>query len=361
MDRDSLLKEHIATQASEWFVRLQEGEQDPMLRAEFTQWLLRSPGHVEEFLAISRVWGESKTASTSRFPTDELIAAALARPIDNVIELKPAAAALKKEEGEAAQHGPFALRKLRYAAAAAVVTLALGALAWLAADRWLGPSIIRTAIGEQRSVTLADGSVVDVNTNSELRVDLSDTERRLRLLKGEARFKVAKNLQRPFIVSTSQASIRALGTVFNVRAESEQTAVAVLEGHVEVRELARPHAALGSLAQIQLRAGQQAAVKPAGGIVPDAGPPIERVTEWTHRRLVFREEPLSEVVAEFNRYHRKPIRIETRALAGLRISGTFDSSDPNSLLEYFQRFENVRVAQDSESIRLSMPLPAPAP
>jgi transmembrane sensor len=128
---------------------------------------------------------------------------------------------------------------------------------------------------------------------------------------------------------------------------------------VLVREFEAPRALAGDIAHIELSAGQQAAVNLTGEIVPAAGPPIERVTQWTSRRLVFREEPLAVVVAEFNRYHRTPIRIEAPQLADLLISGTFDSSDLSSLLEYFARFENVSVERDADSIRLSLPSTPP--
>lgn len=361
MEKDSLLKDQIAAEASDWIVRLQEAELPASLRAEFVEWLLRSPDHVEEFLAISHVWGETQQASTSRFDADELIAAALLRSgADNVIALDTARQVPRADEDEVRRHEVYAALKHRFRAVAAVALLALTAITWLGIDRWLNPAVIRTAIGEQRSITLPDGSVVDINTNSELRVDLEGQERKLRLVRGEAHFKVAKDPKRPFIVSTSQATIRALGTIFNVRVESQRTAVAVLEGHVVVRESEAPRGGGGDIAHIELKAGQRAAVNPAGEIVPDAGPPIERVAQWTNRRLVFREEPLAVVVAEFNRYHRKPIRIETPQLAGLLISGTFDSSDLNSLLEYFVRFENVTVEQGGDSIRLSLPSANPS-
>jgi transmembrane sensor len=354
MDRTSVLKDQIAGEAAEWIVRLYDGEPSLELRAEFVEWLLRSPDHVEEFLAVSRVWGETQTVSTTRFVVDELVADALSRHAGNVITLDTVREP-QRAKSESGQPRPVAARRHRWAAAAAAATVALATLGWFAGDRWVNPEVIRTAIGEQRSITLADGSIVDINTDSELRVDLEGKERKLLLLRGEARFKVAKDPHRPFVVSTPQARIRALGTIFNVRAESEQTAIAVLEGRVDVRESAPPSEDARSVAHIELKAGQQAAVNPAGEILPDAGPPIERVTEWTNRRLVFREEPLAVVVAEFNRYHRKPIRIAAPELAALRISGTFDSSDTNSLLEYFQRFESVSVEHDQDGIWLSSP------
>lgn len=362
MNRTSHLKEQIAAEAADWFVCLQDAGERETLRAEFVEWLLRSPDHVEEFLAISRVWGEAQSASATRFPVDDLIAEALSHAENcNVVALHAASSPRFQSDVSSRAPGKSSTlgSRLRIAAAAAFAFVILGAVTWVVRDQWLNPALIRTAIGEQRSVTLADGSVVDVNTHSELRIDLSDTERKLHLLRGEARFKVARDAKRPFIVSTPEARIRALGTVFNVRAEAQQTAVAVIEGHVEVREVTRAQTATAatSPSHIELKAGQQASVDPAGRIVPNAGPPLERVTEWTSRRLVFREEPLAVVVAEFNRYHSRPIRIETPELAGLRISGTFDSSDPTSLLEYFRRFENVAVDQRDDSILLSTPTP----
>jgi transmembrane sensor len=361
MDRDSRLKDQIAGEAAEWFVRLQEGELAPSLRAEFTEWLLRSPDHLEEFLAISRVWGETQTASTSRFSTDQLIADALAQSeFRNVVALDSSRPA--PEHRATHQDRSVSTRKVRYRlAATAAAACVLAALAWFVSSHWLSSTVIRTAIGEQRSVTLEDGSIVDINTNSELRVQFDEHERRLRLLRGEARFKVARNPAWPFVVSTQHARIRALGTLFNVRAEGGETAVAVIEGHVDVRELAQSSSTPQHITHIELKAGEQAAVNVAGRILPDAGPPFERAAEWTNRRLVFREEPLAVVVAEFNRYQRKPIRIEAPQLAGLRISGTFDANDPNSIIEYFQRFENVQVKRDADGIWLTVAARNPAP
>jgi transmembrane sensor len=241
------------------------------------------------------------------------------------------------------------------AIAAAVALLVAGTLAWFVAYRWFDPSDIRTAIGEQRSVTLADGSIVTLNTNSELHVDLEPAVRHIQLVRGEARFKVAEDPSRPFIVRTPQATVRAIGTVFNVYAGDKRTEVAVLEGRIELRDLAEParsESSTHAVERIELGAGQQAAVIPGGDILRNVGPPIERVAAWTERRLVFREEALADVIAEFNRYHEHPIRIEDAALAAVRISGTFDSSDPNSLIQYLERFENVHVEERQDGSHL---------
>ncbi len=368
------LRDHIAKEAADFFVRLQDPA-DTAARTELAEWLLRSPMHVEEFLAITRTWGEAMPDDTTGYSIAELTAAAAAeRPaagnvvsiIDAAFEPEAAVASVSSDRGRRR----FGARPV---AMAAVVAVIVGALGWLIATELFGPSRISTAIGEQRSVTLADGSVIDINTGSAIRVDVGKHERLVYLLRGEARFKVAKDPARPFIVSTSQATVRAVGTVFNVRAQPERTAVAVLEGRVEVREIIPPPAVPDTKApaqpdaasttpppiatpirrdRLELNAGQQAIVTDAGDIVPNAGPPIERVAMWTQRRLVFRSESLADVVAEFNRYHTRPIVIEDPALAAVRISGTFDSSDPRSLVEYLQQFERARAEESADAIRL---------
>jgi transmembrane sensor len=175
-------------------------------------------------------------------------------------------------------------------------------------------------------------------------------------LRGEARFQVAKNSARPFVVATQEATVRAVGTVFNIRTGEAITQVAVLEGRVEVNALPRlqaenhnptrdtGRAAAQMTPDLLLAAGQRAAVT-RRGVEPNVGPPIERVAAWTERRLVFRGEPLSAVVAEFNRYRLQALIVDDPSLAEIRINGVFDLDDPASLVAYLRNFESVRVEQ----------------
>jgi transmembrane sensor len=225
----------------------------------------------------------------------------------------------------------------------------------LAVSDWINPSHIETAIGQQRTITLEDGSTVQVNTHTAVTVHFTPRKREVRLADGEARFTVAKNTERPFIVTTPQACVRAVGTVFNVQVGAHRTAVAVLEGHVRVfgraEELevtespvlsSQPSSRFVTPPE-DLFAGQRAAVSRTGTILRDAGPPIERVSAWTRRQLVFRDEPLSDLVSEFNRYHNKALRIEDPGLAGFRVSGTFDAYDMRSLMQYLENYQGVHA------------------
>jgi transmembrane sensor len=237
---------------------------------------------------------------------------------------------------------------------------------WLGYVQWYVRPVYRTAVGEQRSVTLADGSIVVLNTHSELRVHLTPAERRIALIRGEAQFHVAKNPRRPFWVDTSDAAVRAVGTVFNVRDDPAGTQVVVLEGQVEM-SAASIMSSAGSAhpdvvgdghyssptatpVSVSLQAGQRAAVT-SHGIQRDSGPTVEAAAGWTQRRLVFRDEPLVMVVAEFNRYRDRPLVVADPELAGLRISGVFDAGDPESLVSYLKSFERVDVDQLADGSR----------
>jgi transmembrane sensor len=227
---------------------------------------------------------------------------------------------------------------------------------WMAIDGWINPSHVETTIGQQRTITLEDGSTVQINTRSEITIHFTPWKREVRLPDGEARFTVASNPKRPFIVTTPQACLRALGTVFNVQVGAHHTSVAVLEGHVRVFGRAEelqmtPVPLLPSrqpppqfvLPGQDLFAGQRAAVSHKGAIQRNAGPSIERVSAWTRRQLVFRDEPLSALVAEFNRYHDQRLSIADPELAKFRVSGTFDAYDMNSFMQYLENFQGVHA------------------
>jgi transmembrane sensor len=372
MERSSELRTHVASQAAELFARIHDAN-DTTAREDLADWLLRSPLHVEEFLAVTRVWGAATPDASSEYSIEALTVAAKEEATDNIV---PIASGGAQHESGVINHRALIEKPrdqpLRWWSRPSLWAAGLAGLALIAGGGfWWNISArshwhYTTAVGEQRSVTLPDGSVVDINTDSDMRVDLDARERRIELLRGEARFKVAKNPARPFIVTTAEARVRAVGTLFNVRTQTEGTAVAVLEGRVEVRELVTlqpllpPSRALEQTATtaipdahgLELAAGQRARVTSTGEVLAEEGPSVDRVAMWPQRRLVFRADSLADVVADFNRYHTRPMLLDDPALAAIRISGTFDSSDPQSLIDYLSKVEEVNVSAQSDGIHL---------
>jgi transmembrane sensor len=353
------MRRQIAAEAVDWFLLLQETAAAESDRQGFSEWLLRSPAHVEEYLGVSSAWSLVNVDAEGNLAAAALVAAAKAHhETDNVVAL-PSRIGRRTPPAVRESGRPFSRRTWRTVLVASLVWGIVLSVTWL---NWHSTMTLQTVVGEQSSFTLQDGSVVFLNTNSMVRVGWLPAERHFELVRGEARFKVARDPSRPFTVATATAAVRALGTVFNVRAEPLSTQVAVLEGQVEVTAAPSREPASGAsvsanevstavqspaMERVRLAAGERAAVTPRG-IQTNAGPPIESVLAWTQRRLVFQDQPLDAVIQEFNRYRTHPLVLDDPALAALRISGVFDLNDPESLIAYLGTYETVQVDRRSD-------------
>lgn len=199
----------IAEQAARWFYALQR---NPAEQAAFGTWLAESPRHVEEFLLVSAVYRQFDKLDPAAMDAGQVMAEASS----NVVALQRASAK------QTMLSKPVASR-WKLAAAAAMLAVAVAAVLWMS------PRQYSTDIGEQRAFDLADGSVVYLNTRSRVQVSFSDERREIKLLSGEALFKVAPDRHRPFEVRLDSTVIRALGTQFNVYRRSSDARVSVLE------------------------------------------------------------------------------------------------------------------------------------
>ena len=187
------------------------------------------------------------------------------------------------------------------AATLALLLCAAAVLAWL---HILAP-LYATDVGEQRSLALPDGSTVELNSRTRIRVRFSATERNIDLMEGQALFRVARDLRRPFVVDSDTARVRAVGTEFDVYRKKSGTVVTVLEGRIEVSQ-----ADARALTGIPLSAGEEIMVRAHTELRPTRVN-AETATAWTRRQLVFKSAPLSSVIEEFNWIWR---RLETRGL-----------------------------------------------
>jgi transmembrane sensor len=247
-------------------------------------------------------------------------------------------------------------RRVRGPALAAAACLAIG-LWWRGATVRPEPAARVAAADaarlpapcEQR--VLPDGTVVDLNRGAEIAVEFTEGERRVRLVRGEAHFRVAKNPARPFVVAAGAAEAWAVGTAFNVRLDAAAAEVLVTAGLVRVGRVADARAPV-------LLAPAQLAAVPAGG----AGPAVASLTPaevegrlaWQPRLLEFDDAALGEIVAEFNR--RNPVRlgIDDTALAAQRMTVTFRSDNVESFVRLLESAYGIRVRADADgTIRLS--------
>jgi transmembrane sensor len=242
-------------------------------------------------------------------------------------------------------HAPRRARR-----SAAWLGLALAAAACVALLFWAGRPrqdvrSIATSVGQRQSLTLDDGTRVELNARTSLLVDQNGRERHVRLAEGEAFFTVAKDKSRPFVVETPNGSVRVTGTVFDVRTESSQSLdVTVVEGSVQVRpgEFGR---GLPS-APVSLAAGDQLAAA-ATGVSVSKLPPEEvgNRLAWRQGQVVFEGVPLREALGRFARYHGRGIVASPEA-AGLRVGGRFSLDDLDGFFSALEQVLPVRVTHD---------------
>jgi transmembrane sensor len=345
-------KPDLVAEASGWFIEFRTGEVTSSDRARFDEWLRRSPEHIQVYLEIAAGWAELPTSDPQgRIDITELIQRARAGGDENVVPL-PTASSVRRGRRRV---GVSAWASL--AAVAVVVGLAIGVY-------WYQGSIYRTGVGEQRTVRLLDGSTVELNALSRIRVRLSRTMREIDLTEGQGLFHVAKDPSRPFIVYSDGTTVRAVGTQFDVYRKHDETVVTVLEGRVAVAEAGAAISASDQKvrqdAPIFLTAGEQVTM-PAREVaksVPKSAPKPKYTdpavaTAWVQKRLIFEDTPLSEVADEFNRYNLRRLLIDPE-LRSVGISGVYSSTDPDSLLGFLRAQPNIQLSETDQEIHVAL-------
>jgi len=331
-------------QACAWIARLRSDAVSAADHRKFARWLNRSGANRRAFDEMTELWGD--LGALAHMPVDQLLP-----------ESGPTARASTRRGSRATGDGVavagwnFAQWLMGGGMVAACLAVALWVgNQWLASGKFREQTFI-TQVGETRTVTLADGSQVQLNTNSELRVAFSREARRTRLLRGEAYFDVARQTARPFTVEAGQANIRVLGTEFNVERNPGSTRVSVTGGVVAVSETAsapglRPET-------VKLTRNQKISVS-SGGLGEVGRTSAEEALDWTRGVLVFEQTPLAEALEELNRYLKVPAEADPSVRERL-LSGTFELSDPDSTLKAIATALNLQQDYSDPNLTLLSP------
>jgi transmembrane sensor len=343
---DEQIRAAIAEQASEWFIENRSGPLGRAEAARFMAWLRTSPVHVEAYLRIGALSPDIQAAAKmNRTPRETLLAHARAAP-DDVATLD--------QIGLAPVAIPPQLRRSRIwaLATAASLLLVVGATVWSMRDgeRFGLPRTYSTARGEQRTERLPDGSVLHLNTDSEVTVRYSRRERLVSLDRGQALFEVAHSDGRSYRVQTTLAGAVAVGTQFDVNRKAGTTTVTVVEGVVDVYSGAAPPPVGLAEHSVRLNAGDQVEVGDRIGAPRRVDP--QMVVAWLQRQIAFENEPLGEVAAEFNRYSPIPVEIDDDTLRALPISGIVDAYDTDAFDAFLATLSGVSVQKSPTRIRV---------
>ncbi|WP_129791705.1 FecR domain-containing protein [Sphingosinicella sp. CPCC 101087] len=320
-------RDRIEETAAAWLVRQEDPAWTGADQAELQEWLDRSMAHKAAYWRLEHGWRQADRIS------------ALGGGV------RPAV-------------GPnWSSRPILALAASLIAALALGVVLLVQAGSSTGSAqpdaAVRqavTPVGGQRRLALADGSRVELNTDTDLRYAIGRERREIWLERGEAFFEVARAPGLPFVVHAGPRTVTVLGTRFSVRREGDRVSVAVLEGRVRVDEDADP--APGRSAT--LVGGDLAIAQGTSTLL--TGNSAERVHDalgWRRGMLIFSQSTLADAVAEFNRYNRVQLIVADPAAAEIRIGGSFHAGNARAFARLLRDAYGLRLKEQDGSILIS--------
>jgi transmembrane sensor len=323
--------------ASEWIARLNADDVSADDRARFEAWRTAHPMYARAYEALSTTWDQCTAA----------------RPIVRAVSFA-------ESMRDAAVAPPRLRRRAFIAAAVAVMVATTG---WLYFDRLAPDTTFSTTSGEHATISLTDGSTLELNSNSLARVDYSESRRVIHLEHGEAFFKVAHDIHRPFWVVAGSSWVRAVGTAFNVYLSPTAVQVTVGEGTVKVGAVNSlvdgipTENALAQTAISVLTAGQQANLTGAATATRQlSSAELARSMAWRDGTLYFENQPLGEIVDELGRYTSLQLIVDEK-LRRLPMGGTFPANPQGTeaLLKMLEQGFGLTVRRESGRIYIEPP------
>ena len=310
--------EQIDAQAAAWFNDRNDGAAD---QAEFDAWIAKSPNNLLAYWRVEAGWERAGLLAAVRPP--------------------------KHNQSGSRDRGPWVLWFGRVAAIAAVVGIGISATYEFSSDKF---ATYTTPVGGHRMVTLADGSQIELNTDTTVRVDAAGKDRRVELVRGEAYFSVKHDKNRPFVVDTGEQRLVDLGTKFLLRRNARSVKVGLFEGSVRLET----PGLLASSPLAVLTAGDVAIAAP-GKVLITRGATRELNAEagWRVGRLIFDHSTLAEAAAEFNRYNDRKLVIADAHVGAIKFSSAFPTSGVELFVRVTQKSLGLHVERRGDEIVIS--------
>lgn len=342
-------REETERAAAAWILRRANPHWSDTDQAALDRWLAAAPGHRVSYVRLEAIWDE----------TDRLksIASGFAKegvPPRGAIELSPFFTMRREEEdpstGTASpiRHSPRYRRNVWGAAASLLLVFA--GLAYFVRAALEGATY-STSIGGMATIPMEDGSVVTLNTNSQIEVRFSANERRIELKKGEAFFDVADEPAKPFVVHARGQRVVALGTKFSVRMEPDTVRVAVTEGKVSFQRADWPFWSVSrktGIPRVLSPGGVAMIAKSRARVDQEPMPKLEQALSWRSGYIELDGTPLAEAVAEFNRYNIRHLVIGDPALATRKIEGNLRSNNLDGFVRLLEQGFGISAVPEAD-------------
>jgi transmembrane sensor len=375
------ISSEVIDEASAWFVLLRAASISANDRESFTHWLRRSQDHVSAYLSIAEIWADAAHVAQgldldlpAEIPANITPFCSLFVPVEVHPKVSVASASARQR-----LLGKWPLR----IAASVLLVCAISTGVWFS---YFASATYSTGIGERRSITLRDGSVMQMDARSTVVARFTRTSRKVQLIAGQALFQVVHDRSRPFVVESRGTAIRAVGTEFDVNRLQNGTIVSVLNGKIVLNAVPQswytrfiPAKSLGPsetadgpdlvsgpttpnaqrLAEptgpaYALSAGERGSIDSRGYASRRAITNTAASTGWLDSELLFQDEPLSTIVEQFNRYSQVPIVLSGPKLGNLGVTAVFHSTNSESLLLFIGRLEGVAIERTSDRITVRL-------
>ena len=339
----------VQAQASEWLAKLDGGEPTPAELSEFSAWVNADSAHRQAMDEMIEFWDDMNVLTQIVLPRE-----------------KPGTRRDKRRMK--------AVSAWRWGSAVAAMLVVAAVTLWFAPQFQVGEQrVYTTGVGEQKTIQLPDHTTVFLNTNSWLEVNYSGQRRSVKLVRGEAHFDVFHQPARPFEVHAGSGLVRAIGTAFSVQIRKVNIEVVVTEGVVEVDALSdvvkqgsskTEHPAetteilievagsCGGNSKVQVKAGSMVTfddeqIEQVKRLVEEQ---VEEKLSWRQGLLIFKDEPLQQVVAEVSRYTDLEIIIPERKSRELKIGGIFKVGDTESMFEALREGFGIHTQYISDDL-----------
>jgi transmembrane sensor len=333
--RDQISADTRKDAAIDWFLRRSAGPLSAKEVEAFEAWLAQSPEHEKTYAALDIVW--SATSDVERHPVVSARNKALIKQVDRAQTTR---------------------RTILAALAVAVIGGAGTGWYSLTAPKPLATQAFETAVGQQATVTLPDGSKVTLNTDTVVRTTSDPNRRLVYLEKGQAFFRVAKDRRHPFVVTAAGRTVTALGTAFDVRVDRGALKVVLVEGKVRVETAAPKPMTLetpkgsgvddsGLGRATEMTAGSQLVARDNADWRLSRTD-VNRETSWLRGQITFDDAPLGDIVAELNRYSTRKIVINDAQLATVRLGGIYTPGDVEGFSRALRAYGVAEVAEASD-------------
>lgn len=310
-------------QAEAWLARLLSPHCSTGDRAAFEDWLAQSPDHVDAYLEAELVH-----AMAGKLASDDLLRAT-------------ARQARRRIGEETARRGRW-LSAL--SGIAATLAIALGAAYWLTRAPAVAIEQYATAVGEQRTIVLKDGTAMLLDTGSSVSTHFSNRERRVAVERGRVQFSVGRDPRRPFLVEAGPGIVRDIGTTFQVSRIGDDITVGLIEGVVVVAVAEGTTTARSST----LAPGEQVAIDADGKLQGKRPLDLAVAQAWPRGELVFKGRRLDQLLAEMNRYSQIQLRLADPELGALTVSGVFHIDDQQALVTALEQGWSLRAERVGE-------------